>query len=203
MNHPKREEWIPYLYGEAEPQVRRQLKSHLEHCLECRAELDSWEQSIKRLDAWKLPRAGRQRFLPAPILSWSAAAAALLLLGYVAGHSTASKADIQSVRAALEPQLRQALTSEMTQVVRDVVNKAASATLAQAKDQTTKAIAAYAATFDSQHAQDYRDMHAALLVLKQQLDTVAMNTDAGFRQAQQKLVQLADYKQPPKSSTEE
>ena len=194
MNHPKREEWIPYLYGEAAPQVRRQLKSHLDHCPECRADLDSWEQSLKRLDAWKLPRTGRQRFLPAPFLKWSAAAAALLVLGYVAGHSTASKADMQSVRAALEPQLRQELTSEMTQVVNDEVNKAAIATLAQAKDQSTKAIAAYAATFDDRHAQGYREMHAALLVLKQQLDTVAMNTDASFRQAEQKLVKLADYK---------
>lgn len=194
MNHPKREEWIPYLYGEAEPQVRRELKSHLDHCPECRAELDGWGHSLKRLDAWKLPRAGRQRFLPAPILKWSAAAAALLVLGYGAGHSTASKADVQSARAALELQLRRELTSELTRIVHEEVKRAAATTLAQAEEQSANAIAAYAATFDSQHAQDYRDMHAALLVLKQQLDTVAMNTDAGLRQAELKLVQLADYK---------
>jgi hypothetical protein len=194
MNHPKREEWIPYLSGEATAQVRRQLKSHLDQCPECHAELDGWEQSLKRLEAWKLPRAGRQRFLPAPILKWSVAAAALLFLGYVAGHSTASRADVQSIRAALEPQLRQELTSELSRIVHEEQNKAAATTLAHAEEQTAKSIAAYAATFDSQHAQDYREMHAALLVLKQQLDTVAMNTDAGFRQAEQKLVHLADYK---------
>jgi hypothetical protein len=126
-----------------------------------------------------------------------------LLLGYVVGHSTAPKADIESVRPMLEPQLRGELTSELTRIVRAEVNKTAIATLAQAEEQNAKALAACAATIDSRHAQDYRDVHAALMLLKEQLDTVAMNTDAGFRQAEQKLVHLADYKQPQRSSTEE
>jgi len=203
MNHPKPEEWVTYLYEEAEPQAQRELKAHLDSCPQCRAELAGWEQSLKRLDAWRLPRAGSQPFLPVAMLKWGAAAVALLLLGYVAGHSTAPKADIESVSSVLEPQLRRELTSELTRVVYAEVNKAAVTTLAQAEEQCAKALAACAATIDSRHAEDYRDVHAALMLLKEQLDTVAMNTDAGFRQAQQKFVHLADYKQPQRSSTEE
>src|SRR5262249_41690737 len=111
MNHPKREEWIPYLYGEAKPQVQRELKAHLGSCPECRAELAGWKQSLRRLDAWKLPRAGRQRFHAMPILKWSTAATVLLLLGYILGHFTAPKPGVETLRATIEPQIRRDLTS--------------------------------------------------------------------------------------------
>jgi anti-sigma factor RsiW len=203
MNHPKPEDWVPYLYGESAPKTRAELKAHLDGCPQCRAEFAGWEQSVKRLDAWKLPRARRQGFLVAPILKWSTAAAALLFLGFIAGRSASARPDVERLRAALEPQLRQELTAELTRVIRQEVSQGATATLAQAQAQSDKAVAACSAALESKRAQDYRDVHAALLVLKEQLDTVAMNTDAGFRQAVQKLVQLADVKQPRSSPSQE
>ena len=202
MNHPKREEWIPYLYGEVEPQVRRELKAHLESCEGCRAELTAWKGSLKRLDAWKLPPTRRQPLLPVPSLGWSVAAATLLVLGFLAGLSMASKSEVKSLRATIEPKLRHELTAQLTRVIREEVNKAAARMLARAEEQSAKAVAGCAATLESKHTQDYREVHAALLVLKEQLDTVAMNTDAGLRQAEQRLVQLADY-QPEKKSSQQ
>jgi anti-sigma factor RsiW len=202
MNHPKREEWIPYLYGEAKPDVQRELKAHLKSCPQCQAELAGWEQSLSRLDAWELPRAQRRESLALPILKWAVAPALVLALGFIAGHLSSTKPDIESIRAAIEPQMRRELKQELTQLVRDEVNKAAAETLAQTQQQSAKAIAACAAAIEAKHARDQQDVHAALLVLKEQLDTVAMNTDAGFRQAEQKLVQLADYKQPRNASTQ-
>jgi hypothetical protein len=203
MNHPKREDWVPYLYGETKPQTRGELKAHLDNCPQCRAELAGWERSLKRLDAWKLPRTGGLSFRVAPILKWSTAAAALLLLGFIAGHSAAARPDLERLRASLEPQLRREIAAELTGVIRQEVNQAAAATLAQAEARSEKALAACTATLESKQARDYRDVHAALLVLKEQLDTVAMNTDAGFRQAAQKLVQLADFKQPQSSPSQQ
>ena len=39
MNHPKREEWVPYLFGEATPQTRDKLTEHLQNCPDCAAEI--------------------------------------------------------------------------------------------------------------------------------------------------------------------
>jgi len=43
--------------------------------------------------------------------------------------------------------------------------------------------------FQAQYATD-------LLSLKKDVDTIAVNADAGFRQAEQQLVHLAGYSQP-------
>ena len=61
MNHPKHEEWAPYLFGEANSKVSRELKAHLHDCPECRKEIESWKSSLRRLDAWKLPPSWPER----------------------------------------------------------------------------------------------------------------------------------------------
>ena len=55
MRHPKPAEWVPYLFGEVEPDTKKQFREHLQHCPECRVEIEAWQQSLKQLDAWKLP----------------------------------------------------------------------------------------------------------------------------------------------------
>src|SRR5438093_1462722 len=56
MNHPKREEWTPYLFGEATPEARHKLAKHLQDCPDCAAEIAGWRRSLNQLDLWKLPR---------------------------------------------------------------------------------------------------------------------------------------------------
>ena len=192
MNHPKREEWVPYLYGEAKPEVRRELKAHLKHCAECRAELAVWEQTLGRLDAWELPRVRRNYSAALPVLQWAVAAVVLLASGLIVGHLLTAGHDPSAIHAALEPQMRQ----EITRMVRQEVDKAAAETLWQAGQQTSNALSAFVAAFQSERGLEQKNIQAALVVLKEQLDTVAMNTDAGFRQAEQKLGRLADYKLP-------
>ena len=196
MNHPKHEDWIPYLYGEADTDLRRRLKAHFASCAECRGQFEAWQISLRRLDAWKLPRVKSPVTLLRANFKWAAAAALVLGFGFIAGHWSEPKPDLQAIRAALEPQLRSELKTELAQVVRTEVSRAAATTLAQAEQQTTNAISAFGETLEARRNQDQKTVHAALLVLKEQLDTVAMNTDAGLRQAERKLVQLADYKQP-------
>lgn len=192
MNHPQREAWVPYLCGEAKPEVRRELRTHLKHCAECRTELAVWEQTLQRLDAWKLPRV-RSRYPAAlPVLPWAVAAAVLLVAGFVGGHLLTTRHDLQAAPTVLEPRMRQ----EISRLVRQEIDKAAAQTLAQAAQQTSNALSAFAAAFQSDRDLEQKNFQSALVVLKGQLDTVAMNTDAGFRQAEQKLVQLADYKLP-------
>ena len=39
MNHPKPEEWVPYIYGETTGTARRELSDHLNSCDQCREEI--------------------------------------------------------------------------------------------------------------------------------------------------------------------
>ena len=174
MNHPKREDLVQYLYGELKPDLRRQLNEHLQDCPECGEELQNWKHSLQRLDAWKLPRTSPRLDAVTPFLKWAAAAVIVLALGFGFGRLTAHKADVEQVRAQVEPKIRR----EFAELLRREIDKSSATTLAQAQRHSEEVGAAYYA------------------LLKKDLDTVAINTDASLRQAQRELLQVADYKQP-------
>jgi hypothetical protein len=181
MNHPKREDWVQYLYGEIKPDSRRQLNDHLQGCAECDQELQNWKRSLRRLDAWKLPRTSGRLNEVAPFLKWAAAALLVLGLGFGFGRLTARQADLAKVRAQVEPGLRR----EFADLLRREIDKSSAATLAQAQRRAEEVGAAYYA------------------LLKKDLDTVAINTDVGLRQAQRELLQVADYRQPAERQTKD
>ena len=181
MNHPKREDWVPYLYGEAKPDLRRQLSGHLEDCAECREELQNWKRSLQRLDAWKLPRTNTRLNAFMPFLKWAAAALLVLGLGFGFGRLTARQADLEQMRARIEPEIRR----EFAEILRREIDKSSATTLAQAQRQAEEVGAAYYA------------------LLKKDLDTVAINTDVSLQQAQRELMQVADYRQPTERQTKE
>jgi anti-sigma factor RsiW len=181
MNHPKREDWVPYLYGETKPDLRRQLKEHLEGCAECREELQNWKRSLHQLDAWKLPRTNTRLDAFMPFMKWAAAALIILGLGFGFGRLTARQADLEQVRARVEPEIRR----EFAEMLRREIDKSSAATLAQAQRQAEEVGAAYYA------------------LLKKDLDTVAINTDVSLQQAQRELMQVADSTQPAERQTKE
>ncbi|PWU13379.1 MAG: hypothetical protein C5B50_19395 [Verrucomicrobia bacterium] len=166
MNHPNREQWAPYIFGEAKPEARRELKRHLNECAECRQELDLWQRSVRRLDAWELPKPSAPQREWVPALRWAAAAVALVCLGLGIGRASSSKTQMDNVRATIEPQIRAQLVAE----------------------------------FEAKRRQDNQAVYAALdrlyVTLKRDVDTVAVNADAGLRQTERQLVELASYEQP-------
>jgi len=182
MNHPQREEWVPYLYGEATPEDRRRLKEHLRNCADCRVNLEAWRQSLNCLDAWKLPRRPVPLESVMPFFKWAAAAALVLAVGFGIGRLTTAKPDAQQLQALIERRVRQELTEELTRLVRQEVRKSAAATLEAANRQTDATVAA--------------SNQALYLSVKHDLDTLAVNTDLGLQQAEQQLVQLASEEQP-------
>jgi hypothetical protein len=173
MNHPHREEWIPYVFGEASASDARSLKTHLDDCADCREEIEIWQRSLRRLDDWKLPAPAVARsdspFLPA--LKWAAAAALVLTLGFSIGRSTA-EVDIEQVRQALEPEIREHLSQEFATLLRQELDKV-----------------------ETQRVED-------LVSLKRDLDTVAVLTDASLRRTENRLSRLASYTQPASFSTQ-
>ena len=181
MNHPKPEDCVQYLYGEIKPDLRRQLKDHLEGCAECREELQNWKRSLHQLDAWKLPRTNSRLDAFMPFMKWAAAALIILGLGFGFGRLTARQADLEQVRARVESQIRR----EFAEMLRREIDKSVATTLAQAQRQAEEVGATYYA------------------LLKKDLDTVAINTDVSLQQAQRELMQVADYKQPAERQTKE
>jgi hypothetical protein len=177
MNHPKHEDWVPYLYGEAKPDIREQLKGHLKECAECRDELAAWKRSLNRLDAWKLPRTATRFETAAPLLKWAAAALCVVVLGFGLGRVTARQASMEQIRAQLEPRIRQDLRAELAGMLEQQLRDASAATLAQAQRHNEEVAGAYYA------------------LLKKDIDTLAINTDVGLRQTEQALVQIADNTQ--------
>ncbi len=183
MKHPTREEWAPFVCGETNRAVRRQLEAHLRQCPECRGEVQNWQQSLRRLDHWKLPQPRGWLELFAPILKWSFATALVLVIGFVAGRMSTPGVNTADLRARLAPQLRETLRQEMAQMVRDEVNRSASATLAAAGDHAEKLLAAYTTIQETRRSEELERLY---VTIKKQLDTVAINT-------QKEFVQLAGY----------
>ena len=198
MNHPKHEEWVPYLFGEAKSAERRRLKQHLRDCPECREEVAVWRRSLGQLDAWKLPPAERPRPTFEPVLKWAFAVAVVIVLGagFAIGRLAPATASVEKVRAALEPGLREQLHQEFAQMLRSELAKTASDSAAAATqaleakhDEDIKALCAALAKLDARRLADY-------LALKRDVDTLAVNTDAGLRRADQRLIQFADATLP-------
>jgi hypothetical protein len=211
MNHPKSEEWVPYLFGETKPEERGQLKQHLQSCPECRDQVATWERNLGRLDAWKLRPVSRTSPVLVPFLRWAAAAAVILALGFAIGRVSALSAETRKLQAALEPRLRQQLREELAQMLRAEQDKSASLTLAAARRQAQQLVADYDQSLGASRSAEVRAIYAALdklaadhlsdfISLKKDVDTVAVMTDAGLRHTERQLVQFADYAQPAKPS---
>jgi len=185
MNHPKAEEWVPYVYGDITKATRRHLAEHLQKCAQCREEVELWQRSLSTLDRWKLPKARPKRpVLALPLLKWAMAAAIVLFAGILIGRATAPRADMEKLRAEVVPQIQRELSGQMAQLAREEAARAASVSLASSR------------RYADQLAQQL------YLAVKKDVDTLALNTDAGLRDTAQQLVQLADYKQPVKTPNE-
>jgi len=198
MSHPKPEEWVPYLYKEAKPEVRHQLRQHLQTCPDCRAEVAAWKHTLGRLDSWQAPKPLRLRITPLPALKWPLAATAVLVLGlgFILGRLTSNAAAEAKLRTTLAMQLRQELRTDLGQLLREQVARATSATLAASSEQTKTLLAEYDRTVDARLDGERIQRLADCLFLKKDVDTIAVNVDAGLRDTEHRLAQLADYHQP-------
>lgn len=224
MNHPTREDWIAYLYGELTEPAKQNLDAHLHVCPQCNEQLAAWRQTQRLLNHWEIPASGaRVRFVQ-PALKWAIAALFVLGigfgLGYVAGPSlnaSTLRADIEaSIKDSLDTKLRQQVrqelksefdsaivtahaqwTNQLASTLAKDLERIARQTLDASIEQTESLLAAY----DVKRQQDER---STLTTLKTyfdtrltrhaaDLETVALLTEATFRNAQRQISQLAGY----------
>lgn len=217
MNHPTNEDWMSYLYEEVDAAERARLAGHLRGCAQCQEQVHEWQAARRNLDGWQLEsrpavRKAAVPLLARPWLKWAAAAVLFVGIGFSAGRfSTPGSVDPQKLRAQIEPELRQQLRAELTQTMREELNKSAAATLAASREQSRQMLADYTGKIESARAEDNSVISAALdrldsqqaedyVSLKKQLDTVAVLTDAGLRQTENQVVQLAGMTTPNQSA---
>lgn len=207
MNHPTREEWMSYLYDELNAAERGRLAAHLKACAECAAQVRDWQAARKVMDGWRVPARPRRVPPARNVLRWAVAAAVVLCIGFGIGRATSPALDIARMREVVQPELHRQMQREMAQMLREELNKSASATLAATGEQTRALLAGFAKTIAANRLEDQEALTDALaklqarhvadyLTLKKELDTVALNTDAGLRQTEAQLIELADARQP-------
>lgn len=210
MNHPRREEWIPLLFGEANAETRQLLEAHLDSCAACAAEVSAWRRSVARLDGWKLPKAGKaKRALPAQPLAW-AVAAALVFGAFVAGRFSASAMEARKLRAELKSELSAEIQRGFARASSDSSNalarlevRLASASLRDNKqmaDQFVQLVTALRA--DDRNATEalfeklQKQYTTDFVLLRRDLETLASTTDEEIESARLKLFQLASNQNP-------
>ena len=195
---------MSYLYDEQTAEEHSNNAAHLAVCPDCKTKVEAWRSAGENLDAWGLPGPRLRVSLRRPVMRWAAAAALMIGVGFGLGRlAIPATADAEKIRAAIEPEIRRQLRQEFEQTLRDDLGKTASGTLAVSTEQTKQLLADYAKALESKHAEESRAIYDALnklesqrladyVSLKKELDTVAVLTDAGLRNTEQQLVQLAD-----------
>ena len=189
VNHPSTEEWMAYLYNELAPERKRELHAHLAQCGDCGKQLPQWRDGMLALDDWKMPARPR-RVLAQPsvtLVKWAAAAAVVLVAGFAIGR--------QSSNAASEVA---ALKNSVTQLTERMDEERAA--MGAVREQSLRLLAEYAKLDDARRTEDretvelaLRDMDSRLFKLRSELETVAVNTETGFRQTKEGLTTLASY----------
>ena len=208
MKCPNRDEWVPYVFGEATSDALQRLSAHLEICPECQAEIGGWQRSLQKLDRWRLPAPEARMESAQPVLRWALAAVVVLSVGFGLGRFLAP-ADSPSLRAKVEASVKASLLGELQSALEHVQVQSSNA-IASAELRLTKASEAEmrrlagglmeamnnARQEDRRATQAFldtfgRQLESVLISMRTDLETVASLTEDEIRQAQTKLVQIA------------
>ena len=208
MKCPNREEWVPYVFGEATPDARRRLSAHLEGCPECEAEIAGWKRSLEKLDRWQLPAPETCPKTAQPVLRWALAALVVLGMGFGLGRLFAPT-NTESFRARIEASVKASLAGELQGALERVQVQSSNA-MAAAELRLARASEAEMGRFtrglmeamNNARQQDRQSTQALFDTLQQQqetelisirtdLETLASLTDQEIRYAQMKLIQMA------------
>jgi hypothetical protein len=153
---------------------------------------------MNALDDWPLPakRYARRQWMPT--LRWAAAAAVVLAVGFGLGRqSSNARAEVAALKTSI---------ADLTAVVEREHNFNLSnsmAIAATANTETLRLMSDYARLQQEQRAADQEVIKTALRSfdlrlgrVRSDLQTVAVNTEAGFEQTHQNLAQLVSYSLP-------
>jgi len=192
MNHPTPEDWMAHLYGEAPAARRAELDAHLHQCPSCARRVRAWRDGMGALDQWPLP-ASRRIHAWGPALRWAAAAAVVLVLGFLGGRFSAGnprafqaamQRDFDARLALVRDELRAATAADTQRVLESFAQS-----LEEAREGDAATLAAALRQRDSRHS-------ATFAQLRRDIDTVAVVAEGRLTDTQQQLQQLAFATRP-------
>lgn len=216
MKHPQREEWVPYVFGEADAETKRRLGEHLDECPDCAREVTAWRKSLRSLNRWTLPPAAETVAVHFPLaFKWALAAALLLGFGLLIGRLSAPRSpDLAQLQRQIESSLRTSFAAQLDSALRQAATNTASA-LEASEARMVRANASeqqllwrqFGQVLEAARQEDGRAVQAALrqyeekhgaefVSLRKDLETLASATDEEIRQARFNLVQLAASRVP-------
>jgi hypothetical protein len=192
MTHPKPEEWIELLYGETENHaLLAQLQEHLTSCPDCRERFAALQQTRAQLQTWKVAsppfakvNAAFARFGLCPADFLKAAAVVVVLLGFGFGLGR-----LAAPAPADPARLRAELRDELTRQIQSELNDFAAAEALQRQEYQAAIIKAIG-RLEAQRKLE-------LASLRQDVETVAVNTQDELENTQEGLYQLAAAESPP------
>jgi hypothetical protein len=184
---------MSYVYDELPPEQRAGLKSHLGACAECGAQVRIWEGVGRDMDRWRLP-SYRKTARTGTSVRWAAAAAIVLLATFAGARLVALTNEVKQLRAEVRSSVKNDLNGALGQI------SEAAARSANAEAQTL--VAALAQRLEEQRVADQQATLAALqklaarhtediAVMRKELETVAVFTEAGLQRTQNQLATLA------------
>jgi hypothetical protein len=190
---------MAFLYGEVAPEQKSELEAHLAGCADCAAELANWRSGMAALDDWKLPATRQNTQWALPVVKWAAAAALVLIAGFVIGRQTSPvNAELVELKATVA-QLAGVVQHERGLNLTNSVNIATAA----ASRETLRLLSEYSQLQAEQRSTDQaavalalRNFETRLGRLRTELETVALNTENGFEQTRENLTRLASYSAP-------
>jgi hypothetical protein len=200
LNHPTQNDWMELLYEEVSAPRKQELHAHLQECPQCAALVREWRSGMSALDLSPAPvPAAPVRGIAIrwqPMFRWATAAAAVLIAGFILGRTTSDT----------DRQLRelQASVSRLTQLV-DEHPAGGSGQVAQvatrvAGEETLRLLTEYSRNLELQRAEDrqttalaVRSLENRISGLRDDLETVAVNTHESLHETHQNLAQFADF----------
>jgi hypothetical protein len=209
MKHPRPEQWMEFLYDEIRDDDGEQIREHLSACPECRAKQREYESGMRALNSWRIEPSSKNRLIAKWVTSikWAAAAALLLATGFASGmagsrwtqgHASVQAAADRAVEAA-QQKLKAELSTELQQISEKAIANVFVAnqrqfeqlgiSIATLQDEHKRSIYAALQELENKRASEYHS-------LRQDLEKVAVFTDANLKYAQRQLVQLANYSGP-------
>ena len=199
VNHPDQTEWMAFLYEEIAPAKKKQLSEHLASCAACAKQVQMWRGSMKELDQWVLPAMPQKQREWVPVLKWAVAAAVVLCVGFALGR-TASPANAEL--ASLKTRLAQLEQNAQRPASLDEA-KAVQVATAAANTETLRLLADYARTAEEQRLADRQQVNFVLRAMRNELETVAVNTETSFEQTHENMTRLVALTSPVESTTQQ
>jgi hypothetical protein len=193
LSHPTSAEWMAFLYKETASPRRCEMAQHLADCSDCSSRLNAWRTTLSDLDQWAIPAPRRVHQPWFPVPRWAAATALILCVGILVGHAfSPSRREVAALRASV---------AQLSETVQRAGEPGLSATVAAARStanaETLRLLAQYSALQDNQRTADQlavKDvldgLDVRIATLRNELETVAVNTEGSFRQTRQNLAQL-------------